>query len=1343
MSTQNTSHEHLSMKGKPHPLEHTSLLGSVWFSWLSPYMNIIDQTSFEQSMHPNLKEIDSSTVNAKLLADAFRTTQKIYSSLWILYRCRYILLILSIFFCSLLYGAKTMAIFYIVQNMQKELTEDGNFRNKQLLCGLVTLLAGLILLEDVTMTHVNFQKERISIISRAAVYNLIYEKILKLRLLNPDDVDQSKIINLVQIDSERFISIHTSIMALLSAGLNLFMSLGLGVCFFGWKFFLLGLFCLITMFPLAILSRVLSHLSYQYSILKDNTMKIFKNMYGNIRFIKSRALEHEALKKIYLSRLIELSLLLKYSYLNGLMVFVSTVGPGASIFGFLWIYLKTQDEIQLSHVAILIRIIIEISRIIEILSWCIGYLIDLSVGVDRINSALNSDSIDIDLIKNKRTPRDQLADVEIYKTVFYWKAKSTGGNEKKLQQPTDKHSVKTGPENNSSKKERSEGLRLLDEEESGFELSTELLPPSTFTLRIDNFSAHKKKLTFLIGSIGSGKSTLLYSLMGETRHASSQPGLFVYGNIGFVGQKPWIINTTVKRNILLNRELDQKRLEWSLKFSCLQDDLQAFENGLEQETGEAGDALSGGQKIRLALARCLYQNPDIYLFDDVVSALDTHVGSFIMEQTILRELRGKTIVMSTHAVQYLKYADLIYLLEKGTIIEQGSFEKVSKCRMYQHFLQLNKEFFQKTDEQKNQQQTKTLDKTPLVNHNQLIAAELIKSTVQTDDQFTKKLMLPEDRQIGEISQTTYSTFFKLFGGFFAVLLIITLGVAQFAMKIMSNLLLTTWSKDPLKENKNSMMIMYLTYNVWSAALNFANTVIIGYLCYRLLGVISMKMIATLFHSRIEQFIARIPSGRIIGRFSRDLFIIDKKGFYYTLLTLAYLSQLVVSLFIFAFFIGLRSIIFVILMILINLYLQIKSMKSKREFIRLQSISRTPILSLFSDTCRGLPEIRSLKLEEYFIKRFRERTDDVIKNEITIEGLTAWYSMRASVVITLVLVLPTLLLMVLFGTDVGVEKLLISVVLSTTLGFEINLLLNSYGLFESLMIAVERCDHFEKIEPEKNYKSFTKDLQTLDGTLKSLKSVMESELQKREKLVTEGLIQFRRVTCKYPTSSTPVLSSLSFEVLPREKVGVIGRTGSGKTTLIKLLWRALDVTEGEILIDRSPIHTADLKSLRSQVALVTQETALIEGSLRENIDLRLSDGSRDSELLAVLQKLDFSHSSFLEKGLDMKIEQDGSNLSLGEKQLISFARTLLDSKRIIILDEATASIDITSEQKIQQCIEKEFADSTMLIIAHRVQTIMNCDKILVLDKGRLVAFDSPSNLLRQRDPFSSIIDKMSK
>ena len=337
------------------------------------------------------------------------------------------------------------------------------------------------------------------------------------------------------------------------------------------------------------------------------------------------------------------------------------------------------------------------------------------------------------------------------------------------------------------------------------------------------------------------------------------------------------------------------------------------------------------------------------------------------------------------------------------------------------------------------------------------------------------------------------------------------------------------------------------------------------------------------------------------------------------------------------------------------------------------------------------------------------------------GANGWYNLRTSLAAVSTVMLPSFVLILFYFKHLVLSNLVVSIYVSCKMSADVNEWLWIYANLESTMIAVERCHHFEKIEPEPQYKSYKEDFKLVDGSKKSIEKLKRNQLKNTETVVTEGRITFSNMSCKYATSQQPVLNKLSFEVNPKEKIGVIGRTGSGKSTLIKLLWRALDYFEGDIQIDGKSIKDVDLKSLRSQITIVTQETALIEGTLREYIDIRLSDKSRDAEIESIFEEVGIRQPKLpKEEAGHANRCRDGSNLSAGEKQLISFARTRLDRKKIMVLDEATANIDLKTEENIQNCIKEEFTDTTMLIIAHRIQTIMDCDRILVLEKGKIAA-----------------------
>ena len=293
-------------------------------------------------------------------------------------------------------------------------------------------------------------------------------------------------------------------------------------------------------------------------------------------------------------------------------------------------------------------------------------------------------------------------------------------------------------------------------------------------------------------------------------------------------------------------------------------------------------------------------------------------------------------------------------------------------------------------------------------------------------------------------------------------------------------------------------------------------------------------------------------------------------------------------------------------------------------------------------------------------------------------------------------------------------------------------------FEASLIGFERCTHFKQLEPELNYTNFEVESKKVND-LAVGKAIFEAT---KLDMITQGKVEFIDVATRYSERSEIVLKDLNFVINPREKIGVIGRSGSGKSSFVKLLWNYLKPCEGNILIDGVDINKCDLKGIRSNMMILSQEANLFEGTLRENIDpLKQADTKK---IEAILQRLNFNNKRYEQDGLKMYIEPEGGNLSSGEKQLVCFSRTLINKRKLYIFDEATSNIDLKTEETIQDAVKSEFEESTLIIIAHRIQTIMHCDKILVLDNGSLKEFDTLSNLLKNKDSyFRQIYDAQQK
>ena len=1347
------------LQGNRHPLERANLFSLLAQTWLNPFIKMTSKGRlFDQDMHPELPKSDSTMHNfTKVWIQKQMNPKKgLMSHIWAIFGGEVMLTLFIILIESAIGGA----IKYITLLMSIEL--EIQFKEKEELkkdwSGVVTLLISLVLfsvIQSVISSSCSLWRDRISFRIQFSLSATIFDKILKVGLVNPSPHDEGSITNNLQIDCSRFGLSVNSMAALVSVLLNFFITLTMGIWLFKFIFVILLVVLTFNAFFLGVIFFFWFNIQNKWMKAKDERMSFWKYCFSSIRYFKIRAWEIDIFNRISKSRSKEVRYQLYSTLLYSVFILSLLLGPAFAVFTFFKIYFGMGNILEISKVAIFMTLVFDMITTFLGLPSSFGFINEVSIAVNRLNKLLDFEEIDLSQIKNIEPPLNPNSAIEMRNASFYWK----------LKPPSEDDKNKNKEDAESKKKQEKDGYdsitNIVLEENDTSDLNDSLLEKkqeegsgSSYEINIDQLQVLKGNVTFLIGKIGSGKSSLLYAIMGDMSLKNpDQARLNINTSFAFVGQKPWIINSTIKDNILLDLPLDQAKLDEAIRYSCLDEELKIFEKGIDQETGDNGDALSGGQRTRVAIARCLYQDPEIYIFDDVLSALDSNVGAFIMEETILKRLRGKTVLMSTHAIQYLSKGDKIVIMEGGKIEAQGNFEEVSSCEIYQRYLEINKQFEDKKvkdgeEEVESEEMSVDSGEPELIKKlsKKKTFTQSMKNSIRENDlekeEVLQQLIIPEDRERGSVSLKTYHRFIQELGGYSSWILVFAVCLSAQVLTSINMLRLSQWGENFATYDTNQQLMQYFIISLIAASLCCLRTSIFGVLSCNLSKKVHSKMIFSILHSRVEEFISRVPAGRIMNRFSRDLQEIDQSLIFQLDYFNETLAGVVISIGMFGFLLGYRLMISIVFMLVFCIYYQKVFMDTWREFIRLDSISKTPILNVLVDSCRGLSTIRSMNKQAYFRRRFIEKCNASLSNSLIKCGMNHWYAVRVSFISYAFITIPAYLTIILFSEQITLAIAIFSIIAINSLGSSIKNALTQYSRLESTMISVERCHYFEKIEPEAQYKHYRGDLALVDGSDSSLSKLKKRQEENKQGVVEEGRITFQDVSCKYAISRTPVLSGVSFEVKPREKIGVIGRTGSGKSTLIKLLWRGLDYCEGDIKIDGKSIRDVDLKSLRSQVMIVTQETALIEGTLRANIDIRLEGKERDRELEDILYKLGFNNQNYLKEGLEMPIDGEGSNLSAGEKQLISFARTLLDKKKVIVLDEATANIDLKTEEKIQKCLDNEFKDATMIIIAHRIQTIMNCDRILVLEKGKIAAFDSPQVLSSLKDSyFNKIINKM--
>lgn len=1316
------------MADKQHPLEKASWWSQLNFSWLSGYVRVMQETLFEQDMHTDLPHADGSKTNANKLKPQ---ADKLWTQLKAVFGRRLYLLYCTTVLRSLLFGFTSYLLYLISEEIQTQAEEFGHIEHHEFPMALLCALIVTTVLEIYLAELADFERIRQGMRVQAALAVNLAKKVLNMSVLNPSAHDEGTLTNNLQTDVDRVANSVNAINDLVHNFSSLVVTAVVGVYLFTPIFLLIYVTIGVAGLPMSYIADKWMDIGNEWMKAKDNRISAWKHIFGVVRFIKSKAWENAIYKKIELIRRKEIKLqFLSFCCFAG-WIFIMIAAPAIGTVAFLKVYFF-HHVLEMAKIGVSLRLILKIGMMVFDIPASFNFINELRISLKRLEEVFAA--TEVQSRKSVSFPDDEhesAAAIEIKSKKFYWRVKPTKEEGEDNNNQTD---TSTSKDESSQQHVPSSFLQgpLLADDDSGRERDSQEM--RSFELDIEEFSAAQQQLTCLIGKTGCGKSSLLYAVLREMS-SDSTDGLKVCGTVGFISQRPWIMNSTIKKNIVLDRAEDENRLRWAIKYSTLEDDMVTFDKGLDQETGENGDALSGGQRVRLSLAQILYQDPAIYLFDDILSALDSDVAEFIMKETILKQLANKTIVIATHAINYLHHMSKIYVMDSGKIVTSGKFTDLTDCEIYNTLVELS----QKSSHLTSSESQRSKVNQPQANNDVATVANgpdvNMKKQTEKMDEVLEELMVPEDRERGHISLDTYIIFLKLFGGGFGLVSIMLLYLIDHSLLVYSYIMLTKWSDNFMARSINSTLVEFLMVNLGSASLEAFSAFILSVFSYYLSRGIHSKMVYSVLHSQIENFLGRIPSGRILNRFTKDIEQIDDSLYWGFECYFYKLSKMIIQIWIFGLYLGKEIVACILMMAAVCMWYQRQFMAARREILRLDAITRTPMLNTLLDICKGLPTIRGLDKSEWMLQKFVDRFDDTLKNRILKEGLNMWYRLRASLAVCFLCVLPAYLIIFYRTPQIVVSDMMVTIIMGTALSTDMIELLFEWSRFEGCLIAVERCYNFHKIIPEAGYKCYQESAKHINGSDQSFRLIDAAREKQSQSVITEGRVVFYQVTFRYLTASKPTLKNVSFEILPKQKIGVVGRTGCGKTTLIKLIWKCLDPETGDITIDGHNLNNVDLKSLRSQMSLVTQEAAMIAGNLRDNLDLFVSRDSRDAEMNTILDRLGFKHAEYLKAGLDMDIQSEGSNLSAGEKQLISVARALLEKKKLVLLDEATASIDLDTEQTVQKCLKEDFEDSTMIIVAHRTQTILGCDKLFIFEEGVLTRQCTPSEYVGNNDTLS--------
>jgi len=816
-----------------------------------------------------------------------------------------------------------------------------------------------------------------------------------------------------------------------------------------------------------------------------------------------------------------------------------------------------------------------------------------------------------------------------------------------------------------------------------------------------NLTVKEGEFICIIGEVGSGKSSLIQAILNNMIiQQKDNTKIIVNGKISYVGQEAWIQNNTVQNNILFYQPYDVQKYHKILSLCELNQDLNSLAGGDLTEIGEKGVNLSGGQKARISLARAMYCDNDIFIMDDPISALDAHVGKNIMHNCIIGYLKGKTRILATHALQYTCFADRIYYMQNGEIKWQGTYQELIKEKFYSEFAEkINSKI---NEEKAKNGKVKDKDKDNNIKTNKNIS--LNKGTIQ-------RITKDEGKEIGKINKKVFLSYFSYIGGMnFCSALLLTL-ISWQGLRIMSDLWLGYWSEHQGEKSNTFFFIIYGITAMGGSLFNYFRTRVITSGSINCSTKLHNEMIISLINAPINLFHDTVPKGQIFNRLSKDLPTVDTYTMYWFMTLTAFGSSFLGAVFVCSLY-EKDCLIFLPIFIILCWILYRFYINCSRELNRIEGILNSPILNLVNETIPGTATIRAYNLQNKYIELFQNKVDEHYKLLYYINGTGQWYLLCLNLLS--MLFLTYIVVMTLMHKNKFTPRI-IGIILTYSLVLQEDMIefLSSFSNFENTMTKMERSLSYTKIISERP-QTLTSDLALRDWPSK-------------------GEILFENYNVKYRNDLDIVLKNINFHLKPGEHLGVVGRTGSGKSTITLCLFRILEAYSGKIYIDGVDISRVGLKKLRESITIIPQDSTLMNGTLRYNIDP--VNAYTDKEIIHVMKKIGFDYIINLNKdGLDQNISENGSNLSIGEKQLICITRAILRKSKIIVLDEATASIDYKTEEIIQKALNEILTNSTMISIAHRIKTVMNSDKILVLENGEIIEFDTPKNLLSNKNSY---------
>uniref|UniRef100_A0A8B9FKZ9 Canalicular multispecific organic anion transporter 2 n=1 Tax=Amazona collaria TaxID=241587 RepID=A0A8B9FKZ9_9PSIT len=1220
---------------------------------------------------------------------------------------------------------RTFGSYFLIGSFFKLIQDLLSFVNPQLLSALIGfiknkdapawwgyVIAALMFICAVLQTLILHQHFQYCFVTgmrlRTGITGVIYRKSLVITNSAKRSSTVGEIVNLMSVDAQRFMDLMTFLNMLWSAPLQIFLAL-----YFLWQTLgpsvLAGVAVMVLLIPfnsaIAMKTRAFQVEQMRY---KDSRIKLMNEILGGIKVLKLYAWEPSFSEKVLEIRKNELRVLKKSAYLNSLSNFAWISAPFLVALTTFAVYVSVDEknilDAEKAFVSLSLFNILKFP--LSMLPQVISNIVQTSVSLKRIQQFLSHDELDPNSVETKAIAPGNA--ISVTNASFSW------GKE---------------------------------------------LKPS---LKDINLLVPSGALVAVVGHVGCGKSSLVSALLGEMEKLEGE--VAVKGSVAYVPQQAWIQNATLKDNILFGQAPNEQKYQNVLEACALKTDLEVLPGGDQTEIGEKGINLSGGQRQRVSLARAVYSNSDIYLLDDPLSAVDSHVAKHIFDKVIGPDgvLKGKTRILVTHGISFLPQVDHIVVLGDGKISEMGSYQDLLKQnKAFAEFLRnyaLDEDIEEDEPTGTESCLQHALEEVLLAEDTLSIHTDLADNEPVTNEvrkhflrelsvisseggecpnkmstkrricdkkpaepplprkNLNEKLIQAETAETGRVKLTVFWQYMKAVGPVTS-LVICFLYCCQNAAAIGANVWLSDWTNEPvINETQHNTTMRIGVY----AALGLLQGLIVLISSFTLaMGGISAArslhtaLLENKFHTP-QSFYDTTPTGRIINRFSKDIYVIDEVipptivmffGTFFS--SLSTMIVIIASTPLFA--------VVIVPLAILYFFVQRFYVATSRQLKRLESVSRSPIYSHFSETVSGASVIRAYGRVKSFIDISDLKVDENQKSYYPGIISNRWLGIRVEFVGNCIVLFAALFAVIGKNSlNAGLVGLSVSYALQVTLS--LNWMVRMTSELETNIVAVERIKEYSETETEAPW-------------------VIEGK-SPPEDWPSKGELEFVNYSVRYRKGLDLVLKGLNLQVHGGEKIGIVGRTGAGKSSMTLCLFRILEAAKGEIKIDGVKIAEIGLHDLRSRLTIIPQDPVLFSGTLRMNLDPfnKYSDEEIWKALeLSHLKRFVSSQPSML----DYECSEGGENLSVGQRQLVCLARALLRKTRILILDEATAAVDLETDDLIQMTIRTQFEDCTVLTIAHRLNTIMDYTRVLVLDNGTVAEFDTPANLIASKGIFYSM------